>query len=177
MIEKDEELKNLLKQQKEAAGDVHKLGKLGKQVSKARSDLSSSMSKEAEGSGMDTAMKLAEGSKGLKLALNTKSLGKAQAVSSLAQTAGLVPEGEVGGAATGALSGASAGAAFGAPGAIIGGVLGGVSGAIGAGEKRKQKLAQIEANKQKALGDIAERKAERLQSAFSNLGASLSGLF
>lgn len=88
---------------------------------------------------------------------------------------------EVGGGLSGAAEGAAAGAplaaATGGMSVLIGAAIGGVSGAIGAGEARKKKLAKIEAEKQKALGDIAERKAERLQSAFSNLGANLSGLF
>ena len=138
------------------------------------------------------ALKLEESKKGLKLAMDSKKVADATKDLSKVKQAGLsmgaglasdaitgggTTTDEGAGAAGGILTGAASGAAFGAPGAIIGGAIGGISGALGAAEARKQKLAKIEAEKQKALGDIAERKAEKLQSAFSNLGASLSGLF
>jgi len=149
------------------------------------------------------AAKLEQSKKGLKLALESgdavkktgdavKSAGdltKAQQygvqqgadLASKVVTEGGETTDEGAGAAGGAMQGAAAGlplaAATGGMSVLIGGAIGGISGAIGAGEARKKKLAKIEAEKQQKLGNIAERKAEKLQSAFSNLGASLSGLF
>lgn len=168
-----------LKKAKE--GGVHGIAKAQKAASAAKEGLSSAVSKGEQFAGakggMDTAMKLQEGSKGLKLALNSKSMKGAGAVGSTALSAAGVGE-DGPDAGSGAAQGLMAGLSTGNPyAAVAGAVIGGISGAIGAGEARKKKLAQIEAEKQKALGDIAERKAERLQSAFSNLGASLSGLF
>jgi len=74
------------------------------------------------------------------------------------------------GMASGAVSGASAGAAFGPYGAAIGAVAGAVMGAASAGAARKAHNAKIEAQKERALGDIEERKGQQIAQALNQMG-------
>jgi hypothetical protein len=74
--------------------------------------------------------------------------------------------GAAGGAASGALTG---GMAFGGGGAVIGGVVGGIAGGLKARAARKRRLADIEAQKFRALGDIELRKGDQINKALESL--------
>lgn len=74
------------------------------------------------------------------------------------------------GAMGGAVSGASTGAAFGPYGAAIGAVAGAVMGAASAGAARKAANAKIEANKERALGQIEEKKGQQISQALNQMG-------
>jgi hypothetical protein len=86
-----------------------------------------------------------------------------------------------GGAMKGAAMGATAGSVVpvlgNAVGATVGAAIGGISGVFSAAANRKKEATRIEREKIEKLGDIEEKKAQKLTAAFSNLGASLSGLF
>ena len=94
---------------------------------------------------------------------------KTAAAMQLAQQTGLAPKN---GAAGGVMSGAIAGSAFGPEGALIGGTIGGISGGLQAKAANKRRLAEIESNKFKALGNIEVEKADKINRALENLQKS-----
>jgi hypothetical protein len=90
----------------------------------------------------------------------------------------MVGGGETGGAVDSALSGAAMGAKFGgAPGAAIGAVAGAVMGAASARAARKAQERKIEAQKQRALGEIAMEEGRQLSTALGSMGARMSASF
>lgn len=107
--------------------------------------------------------------------------GKAGAAKSLLEMAtgesvgkSLTGGGESGSMVDGALTGAATGAQFGAPGAAVGAVAGAVMGAANARAKRKAHNAEVEAKKQKALGEIEMEKGKQLSQAIGSMGARMS---
>lgn len=81
---------------------------------------------------------------------------------------------EKSGAMSGAVSGAMSGAAFGPHGAAIGGVAGAVMGVASARAARKAHNAQVEAKKLEALGEIEEKKQQRIADILAQMGGRMS---
>jgi len=98
-------------------------------------------------------------------------LDKAAAAAKIAQSMGIGPQGGMMG---GAMSGAATGAAFGGPGAVIGAVAGGIMGAAQSRAAAKAHNAKLEAEKQKALGEIEMEKGRQLSQAIGSMGARMS---
>jgi len=78
------------------------------------------------------------------------------------------------GAAGGAISGATSGAAFGPMGAGVGAIAGAVMGAASSAAAAKAHNAQLEAKKEKELGDIEQKKQENISSALNQMGQRMS---
>ena len=144
-------------------------------------------------------MKLKKSEKGLKLALQSGKgdMQSAKALKDMSDKSPLISaDGMKSGAAVGsamlsatgigskpstgggAMKGLMAGAQTGNPyAAAAGAVLGALGGASAAKAAREKALAEIEADTQSKLGDIEQRKAEKLQNAFSQLSADLGQFF
>lgn len=85
--------------------------------------------------------------------------------------------GDTGASVDGAMSGAAMGAKLGPWGAAAGAVAGAVMGAASARAARKAQERQIEAQKQRALGEIAMEEGKQLSTALGSMGARMSASF
>jgi len=123
--------------------------------------------KAVKGEGMESELKAKDGESSF-----SDNAAKAAAAQQLLSQTGLDAKGTENagmGAAGGAMSGALAGSAFGWQGALIGGTIGGISGGMQAKAAKKRRLAEIEANKFKALGEIELQKSDKINRALENL--------
>lgn len=119
----------------------------------------------------------ATGGKGMTGEGFSSAMGKAGAAKSLTEMVtgesigtSLTGGGETGGAVDGALSGAATGAAFGPVGAGVGAVAGAVMGAAQSRAAAKAHNAQLEAKKQRALGEIEQEKGRQISQALGQMG-------
>lgn len=126
-------------------------------------------------------IKAAEGAKGADVAGVADKTMAAKGLVEMAageSVGSMVGGGETGGAVDSAMSGAAMGAKFGgAPGAAIGAVAGAVMGAASARAARKAQERKIEAQKQRALGEIAMEEGRQLSTALGSMGARMSASF
>lgn len=125
-------------------------------------------------------IKAAEGAKGADVA---GAADKTQAAASLTQmltgesVGSHLGGGDTGASVDGAMSGAAMGAKFGPWGAAAGAVAGAVMGAASARAARKAQERKIEAQKQRALGEIAMEEGRQLSTALGSMGARMSASF